>query len=188
LEKKHYFWAVRIPSESKHILKNQVQLVQDYFPFKRWVHVEDYHITLSFLGFAEPDKLKQSINLVGEFVEQIKSFSLYVNCLGVFGNKNSPRIFWAGVEKEEKLFQLQKGIAKACKQAGFTLETRPYSPHITLARNWEGEIFNPQVVEEHNPFSSEKLSFLVQEIVLYQTNLEKTPKYEAIENFPLLSE
>lgn len=56
--------------------------------------------------------------------------------LNIFGSPKSPRIFWAQVNEVEPLFHLQEIVHKMCLAAGFTLETRPYHPHITLARKW----------------------------------------------------
>ena len=74
----------------------------------------------------------------------------------------------------------------ACEEAGFELETRPFRPHITLARKWIGEeAFQQTLLEIWNELQSEPLAFQANEVVLYQTHLHKTPKYEAIQVFPL---
>lgn len=184
----HYFWAVQLPVDTKKLIFNHMEQLKSTFPFKRWVHMMDYHITLSFLGSVETEKVKPVIDIVGEEIKSISSFPLHLTGLGVFGNKVAPRIFWVAVNHEKKLFNLQKSVHNACKNAGFILESRSFNPHITIARNWIGNEFEKNIIEENNPFQSINASFTVDEVVLYKTNLEQTPKYEPIATFSLLVE
>ncbi len=46
------------------------------FPFKRWVHELDYHITLTFLGSAQEEKLVEATSLVGDALEVRRLFQL----------------------------------------------------------------------------------------------------------------
>ncbi|RKI99580.1 RNA 2',3'-cyclic phosphodiesterase, partial [Butyricicoccus sp. 1XD8-22] len=55
----HYFFAVKLPDEVKTFMSEWVQKNKREYPFARWVHPEDYHITLAFLGFAEEQKLQK---------------------------------------------------------------------------------------------------------------------------------
>lgn len=184
----HYFWAVRMPTAIKHRIYDQFNDLQQVFPFKRWVHKDDYHITLAFLGSVESSKLNVVVELVQEGMKEEKAFPLQVEGINIFGNKHSPRIFWASVNDEERLHRLQALVANQCIEAGLRLETRPFHPHITLARNWTGSDFNQQLLQKCNPFAGKPFSFEVNEVVLYQTNLEKTPKYESIATFSLVGE
>jgi RNA 2',3'-cyclic 3'-phosphodiesterase len=184
----HYFWAVRLPSDTKQSIQTQLAKVQKKFPFKRWVHVEDYHITLAFLGAVERQKLDLVMELVDRSIQGVKAFPLHIQGLNVFGNKKAPRVFWTSVKQEKQLNSLQSFVFKACLEAGFSLETRPFTPHITLARNWNGPDFEPEWLEQYNPFKYVDFSFMAEEVVLYRTHLEKTPKYEAIATISLLVE
>lgn len=185
----HYFWAVQIPDHIKQSLHDEMANLQQIFQFKRWVHMNDYHITLAFLGAMDPEKRQSVIELVGSAIKDEKAFTLQIQGLNVFGNKKSPRIFWGDVHHESKLFQLQEIVHKKCQEAGFILEDRQYHPHITLARKWIGnEAFDMRLLEKYNPFYEKPLSFQANKIVLYKTNPEKTPKYETIETFLLLAD
>ena len=185
----HYFWAISIPDVVKKALFIELEKIKGNFPFKRWVHELDYHITLTFLGSAQEEKLKESIRVVGDVVKNKKAFQLELLGLNVFGNREAPRIFWASVKQENQLFELQKQVHKDCSEVGFTLDSRPYLPHLTLARNWNGEEkFERDWLEKYNPFKCMPISFIADHVVLYKTNLEKTPKYEAIATFRLCEE
>lgn len=183
----HYFWAVRIPDVVKQIIHDELTQIKPIFQFKRWVDLNDYHITLAFLGSVNLQQLSSVIRLVGDAINKQKAFMLGVEGLNVFGPQKSPRIFWGAVNEVKQLYLIQEIVHKTCLAAGFSLETRPYHPHITLARKWgKNEDFQMSDLVTHNPFREKALSFEVSEIVLYKSNLENTPKYESIAAFSLV--
>ncbi|WP_102693880.1 RNA 2',3'-cyclic phosphodiesterase [Rummeliibacillus pycnus] len=183
----HYFWAVQLPENIKQSIHEEMMNLKSIFQFKRWVHMSDYHITLSFLGSMDAQRQDSVIDLVGNAIKDEKAFKLQIQGINIFGDQKSPRIFWGAVNHERALFHLQTIVQEKCQEAGFTLETRPYHPHITIARKWSGdEEFNMEFLERYNPFQESLLSFQANKIVLYKTNLEKTPKYEPIETFTLI--
>ena len=177
----HYFWAVKLPDAIKQSIHDELNNVQPIFQFQRWVHRDDYHITLAFLGSADEQRLQEVINLVGQAMTEQHSFPLQIIGLNTFGNNKAPRIFWGAGNEEDRLYELQAIVHQKCLEGGFTLESRPYHPHITIARKWSAqEEFNMQLLTKHNPFQEKHLCFSVNEIALYKTNLDKIPKYEPI--------
>ena len=185
----HYFWAVKLPDDIKQSIYDEISHVQRIFQFQRFVHKEDYHITLAFLGAADEQRLQSVIDLVGQAMTEQHSFPLQIIGLNTFGNSKAPRIFWGAVNEEKRLYEVQTIVHQQCLAAGFTLESRPYHPHITIARKWcADEEFDPQLLTKYNPFHEKPLCFTVNEIVLYKTNVDKTPKYEPIVRFSLQGE
>lgn len=175
----HFFFAVKIPEQTKLMMKDLLESLKEKFPFKRWVHHEDLHITLAFLGFAPSDKLINAIKNVNDAVGGVKPLKLEFKGLGIFGSPNSPRIFWTDTKESKELVMVRNKVYKACLDAGFQLETRPFRPHITIARNWVGqEPFQKELLDSWKTFKYEQTVFETNEIVLYQTHLQKTPKYE----------
>ncbi len=185
----HYFFAVSLPEETKRELNKVCLALREQLPFNRWVHQEDYHLTLAFLGAAQADKLLAAKSLVQASLDGEKSYYLHINQLGVFGKEDEPRIFWADTLKEIQLSSIRNKVFSSCVQAGFELDIRPFKPHITLARKWIGTTpFAARLLTENNPFYQAPLSFPVNEVVLYQTHFDRIPKYEKIAIFPLLNE
>lgn len=183
----HFFFAVKIPEETKLIMKDHCEKLKVAFPFSRWVHYRDLHITLAFLGFAPPEKLSDAEKNVKEVLTHSESLKLQINKLGIFGKTDSPRIFWADTLENALLQQVRKKVFSACEKAGFQLETRPFRPHITLARKWVGENpFETQLLALWQEIQPEPLAFEATEVVLYQTHLNKLPKYEVKTVFPLI--
>lgn len=185
----HFFIAVPIEKAQKDMIHSWLANKKDYFSFKSWVHQDDYHITLAFLGHVDSiDLLTQLSELLKEKVAKISPFVLSLKGIDVFGKKDFPRIFWAGIEDSSPLHYLQKQVFHACKESGFNLDSKPFRPHITLARRWKSE--NPFVRSEEfkQAFQEESQSFLVKNIHLYRTHLDRVPKYETIDVFPLQGE
>ncbi|MCJ8009546.1 RNA 2',3'-cyclic phosphodiesterase [Lederbergia wuyishanensis] len=182
----HYFYALALPNEVKQYLKKLSEQTNDPFPFKKWVHQEDYHITLAFLGHAAEEKLSESVQLVKEKLNDIPSFKLELSNIGIFGSPRAPRILWAGVNHSETLHSLRANVYDSCVQAGFQLETRPFKPHITLARKWNGEdSFSYDDFQKYTEKNLDEFDFIANEVVLYHTHPENTPKYEKVETFQL---
>lgn len=175
----HFFFAIKIPQETKLIMKENSERLKEILPFSRWVHHEDLHITLAFLGNAPSEKLTSVMEKVYGTFSGSKGFILEINKLGIFGKLDSPRIFWADTKESNDLQMVRKKVFTTCLDAGFQLETRPFKPHITLARKWTGDKpFQKNLLDVWNELQPEPLSFKVSEVVLYQTHLDKTPKYE----------
>ncbi len=185
----HYFFAVRIPDETKYIMKDHIGKLKEIIPFSRWVYHKDLHITLAFLGGAAPEKLVLAEKNVKEALGNTKAVTLKINDLGIFGKEESPRVFWADTEESNELRTIRQEVFSACTRAGFQLETRPFRPHITLARKWKGEeTFQKELLKVWTELQREPLVFQARDVVLYQTHLDQIPKYEAVTIFPLQSE
>lgn len=183
MKKTHYFIAVPIADEVKKQIADWKEGIAATFPFRTWVHQQDYHITLAFLGYVPPAKIEELCQMIRQVAKRHAPFALSLSEIQMFGNRTAPRILWQGVEKEEKLFALQRDVYAACTAIGFSLEKRPFTPHITIARKWQGnEGFQLRDLQM-KPRVSE--TFPVGQIVLYQTHLDRTPKYEALALFPL---
>jgi len=184
----HFFFAIRIPEQTKLVIREHMEKIKERTPFSHWVHYQDLHITLAFLGSSSPDKLIEADKNVKAVLIDETAFTLKINKLGFFGSGTSPRVFWADTEENNHLQTIRKKVFSACAKAGFQLETRPFRPHITLARKWIGQqSFQIELLDLWEEFQPAPLSFIAGEVVLYQTHLNKTPKYEAIKIYPLTS-
>jgi RNA 2',3'-cyclic 3'-phosphodiesterase len=175
----HFFFAIKMPLETKLIMQKYTEKLKEILPFSRWVHHQDLHITLAFLGNAPSEKLTSAMENVQATLSGSEGFMLEINKLGIFGKLDSPRIFWADTKESNELQVVRKKVFTACLDAGFQLETRPFKPHITLARKWIGDKpFQQNLLNVWAELQPEPLLFNVNEVVLYQTHLDKTPKYE----------
>lgn len=177
--KTHYFFALSLPSETKRYLDECMHLMKAQNSFKKWVHPEDYHLTLAFLGSAE--KLGPVLEKAGSL--QLPPFPLTLERFGTFGKSDSPRILWMGILSSDMLHNVRGRVYGACEETGFQSDKRPFSPHITVGRKWNEQTpFTDEWLNGFQPAASH--TFTATEMVLYQTHPDRTPKYEAIYTIP----
>lgn len=89
---------------------------------------EMLHLTLAFLG--EMEDLAPARAAVADF-RGTGSFPLTVEGTGRFGDT-----WWAGVRENPALEALALGLQEDLRCRGFSLEKRPWRPHITLVRHY----------------------------------------------------
>lgn len=182
---KHYFLAVKLPETIKNEFALYTEKIKDELPFRRWVHREDLHITLAFLGYATEEQLHNISKIMPSIAKKYEALSLKLTTLNTFGKKESPRILWYGIEDNSDLYALRQDIFLECERLGFSLDKRPFHPHITLARQWKGGNFCEELLI---PFHTMNSLFLASGFVLYQTNLQSVPKYEIIHSYTFKEE
>lgn len=183
----HYFLALALPAQTKELLFKWREMLEPRLPFKSWVHPEDLHITFAFLGGQASFKQLTAIKKVmAEIAKKHQNFTLQLNGLGIFGKSESPRILWAGVEESAPLRALQKDIYVACTELGFSLDKRKFTPHITIARRWKSEqTFLTNDLNEIVRPKEDKSIVKATHFVLYQTHMNRTPKYQPLSIFSL---
>ena len=95
----------------------------------RWMAPESWHITLQFLGNRSEEQYECAVARLRAI--HLPPVSIKLDALGVFDRTG---IVFAGVRLSPQLVQLQERVTAATEPCGFVAETRPYHPHITLAR------------------------------------------------------
>ncbi|SHE32419.1 2'-5' RNA ligase [Seinonella peptonophila] len=178
---KRTFVGLSLPANIKEQLGGWMEENQLKLPFRKWTIPEDIHITLHFLGETTEEQLKHIKSILTEVCSKHRSFSLSLNGFGIFGQNHQPRIFWSGVGGDlEQLQNLQKSIVKELDLIGFPNENRPYRPHITLARKYESNTFNPSVLPSLPKIEAE---WIINKGVLYESKLGQRQRYHQIEYF-----
>lgn len=188
MDRQRLFVAVALPEPVREELRAWCAHAKGNVAFQKWVHPDDWHITLKFLGDTSVENLSEIKRLLGEVAYRVGAFELALKGVGWFGPPNSPSILWAGVQDHNRrLEELHKQVDRVMGQLGFPAETRPYHPHVTLARRYQGI----------QPFAKDRLPSLfarqpggsmhwqVREFVLYASHLGRTPMYEPLETFRL---
>ena len=121
------FTALEIPREAALSLS----LLRGGLPGARWIDVENYHLTLRFIGDVEghvADGIVDALDRVHR-----PSFMLTLCGVGAFGQKK-PHAVWAGVAASPDLAALQADIDRVCQRLGVAADPRKFMPHVTLAR------------------------------------------------------
>ena len=142
-------------------------------PGGRDVPLRNWHMTLHFIGNTSFDE-KNCLNRQAGKVKAT-AFELTVNQTGFF---RKPKVFWLGCEKPpEALFNLQKKLGRKISRCEYIPETRPYSPHITIAR---------KVVRPPESVQVNSIEWLVDEFVLIESvSVKGGVRYRVIETYPL---
>ncbi len=97
----------------------------------RWTHPDDLHITLRFLGEVEEARIEEIDAELGRV--RRPPLGVELQGLGFFDVKKNP-VLYARVESVRKLTTLCAEITDVLTPLGFDFGTRPYAPHVTLAR------------------------------------------------------
>jgi len=179
----HYFVAIPLTDALKNHFSNWQEELKEKLPYKQWTNKLDLHITLKFLGAVEHEQLNRLQQELKQ-VENANAFSTKTGTVRVFGNPLKPRVLWACVDKTDALTFLYEQVEAAADRAGFTKETRPYRPHITLAKKWDGSP-NWELVKTMQTQFKEKRILQVEEIVVYQIFPNQRPKYKVVSSFNL---
>ena len=136
MEQVRSFIAIELPNELKVGLSQlEAQLKSGKQSGVKWVNPYSIHLTLKFLGSIAVDKISQITKSMNEAVQGISPFHLEVKELGAFPNLRRVQVVWVGISGEvDKLAQLQQRIESNLARLGFAPESRPFTPHLTLAR------------------------------------------------------
>ena len=136
MEQVRSFIAIELPDELRQELSRlEAQLKSATPPGIKWVDPYGIHLTLKFLGDIAVDRIEEITGAIAQAAEGIPPFHLSVKDLGVFPNLRRPQVAWVGMSGEtDKLSQLQKQIESRLARLGFSAESRPFTPHLTLAR------------------------------------------------------
>jgi len=133
----------------------------------RWTAPESWHVTLQFLGNATAEQLE----CLKAHLSQVRSEPVPVE-LGELGCFERAGVFFADVTVTPELAALEKSVVAATSRCGFVAETRPYHPHITLARvKGQGRGAELRVLRAKVCNQPAFARFTASELVLYESHL-----------------
>jgi RNA 2',3'-cyclic 3'-phosphodiesterase len=181
------FIAIELTDEIRKAVEELLGELRKAAPRAKWVGAENLHVTLKFLGRTEPDKLAAIQNALGS-LRSPEPVALDFHGLGFFPNEKRPRVFWMGMNASSNLPVLAEAIDQTMHKLGFPLETRPFAPHLTLAR------FEPpglpgklgQVVTQSSMRNFGSLT--AREFHLIESKLKPTgAEYTTLQSFPFVA-
>ena len=121
------FTALEIPRNAAMSLS----LLRGGLPGARWIDVENYHITLRFIGDIDGRTADEVVDRLDRIDRP--EFQLNLTGMGSFGSKK-PHSIWAGVSPSPEMHALQAEIERICQRIGLPPDPRKFMPHVTLAR------------------------------------------------------
>lgn len=175
------FAAIKPPDK----IFDRIEPLQKGIEGVRWSPRENLHITLGYFGLVSDDfaevldhELARSAGV---------GFELSLKGVGIFGGSR-PHTLWLGLKPSKALEGLHKHCRRAARRAKIDMETRNFSPHLSMAYMNRGISLADlsRYVRRHDNFKSKP--FLVDEFSLFSSNPQKNNPniYQKEANYPLL--
>ena len=182
------FCAIELPEALRSRVGEHTHRLREAFPQVRasWERPEKIHITLKFLGDVEVSRVEELSRAAGRAAAHVEPFELTIAGPGAFPPHGPPRVLWLGIEDASgQLSSLHRSLEDECAAAGFQRDSRPFKPHLTLAR-----IRTPHSARElaaaHRASSFEPQRFNVSELVLMRSELGPSgSRYTPLSRYPL---
>jgi 2'-5' RNA ligase len=152
----------------------------------RWTSPENLHITSKFVG-DWPDARVPELEGALAAMDPAGEFEVTVARFGFLPNPHRPKIFFAGVRGEVGLGALAARTDATLAPLGVKPESRPYTPHLTLARIGNEDIGAlRERIAAVPPESFEFGSFSVREFHLYLSKASPAGSaYSRLATYPL---
>ncbi len=155
-----------------------------------WLHPDDYHLTVRFLGALDDDEVQLLPTLVDDVAASIRRPSLRLSGLGATGTRGHrlaavPRAVFAAVADAEH------ACAGLHRDLGECLDEQPerdFLPHLTLCRPQPqaatGQLFRdwPHLLEAHGVADWGPCT--IESLTLFRSG-EFTPRYETLATWPV---
>ncbi|HAA24535.1 MAG TPA: RNA 2',3'-cyclic phosphodiesterase [Ruminiclostridium sp.] len=169
------FYAIEFDERTKDLLSKEQGILKVKALKANMTRRENLHLTLRFIGEVNPSYIPVFTNILNVAASNCSPFQLTLTGPGAFARGNKSIIWW-GVEHSAALHQLYEKIEEQIRRNGFPAENRPYTPHITLAREFTAGDGNIEsVLDNIKPLNH---SFPVKNISLMEsTRIDGKLKY-----------
>ena len=129
------FVAILLPDDWLAALAGTQDGLRDAGLDLRCVRAEGIHLTLKFLGETPARRVAEISSTLEAAAARAGPCEVTLGASGFFGPRRRPRVVWQGIEGDlSALAAVQRAVDEALAGLGFARETRPFSPHLTLAR------------------------------------------------------
>jgi 2'-5' RNA ligase len=130
------FIALAPPDHAKEELARELRPAYGTHPHMRWNRIEDWHITLAFLGELPVGTVPLLHAPLADLAAKHRALRLALRGSGNFDD----RVLWSGIDGDlDGLHMLAADVRAAVKNCGVAFEGRPLHPHLTLARARRGD-------------------------------------------------
>lgn len=177
------FCAFDLPAQVRELMGEHIQRLRKDFPDAAvsWGRVENFHLTVKFLGGIEIDRVELISTAAAQAIRDIRPFEIFVGKTGVFPRPSRPQVLWIGVtDPQTKLAVLHERLENACAAEGFEKEDRAYHPHLTVARIRKSQGAR-QLADAHLQMKFESVPVELNELIVFRSELSsKGPRYTTI--------
>ncbi len=185
------FIALELNGALQHHLSEMIRQMASALPDLRWVDPLSIHLTLAFLGALTDERLVEAMQATEVAAQSIPTFDYRLAHMGVFSSQRYPRVIWVGIEEPSgTLLRLHRVLNRELEQRGFAVDTRPFSPHLTLSR--VKAPLSPEEVQTLQCFIEDRRKFAaspsyhVSQINVMKSELSRVgAKYTCLKAYPL---
>ena len=153
----------------------------------RWVQLEGLHMTLRFLGPTPATQVPSVAAALDRAAAGRPAFDIRLAGSGAFPTADRPRALWLGIAAgAEAMGAISAAFEAELGALGWALESRPFRPHLTIART-DGVRAGPAAVEALGRTATDlDAGFRASDVVLYRSHLGSGPaRYERLHAVPL---
>ncbi|MFE1949445.1 RNA 2',3'-cyclic phosphodiesterase [Streptomyces sp. NPDC059524] len=127
----HAFIALAPPDDAKNELARALGPAYAACPDLRWNRIEDWHITLAFLGELPVRVVQRLRGPLADLAAARPALELSL----VGGGHFDERVLWSGIAGDlGPLHELAEAVRARVRHCGVSFVERPLRPHLTLAR------------------------------------------------------
>ena len=131
------FCAIEIPETLRALVLRHIARLKEAVPGVKatWSRDANLHLTLKFLGEIPQSSVSDISTAASRAVVGLAPFSIRLEQTGTFPKQDQPRVLWIGINDfSGKLSELQARLEDESASAGFVRDSRPFHPHLTVAR------------------------------------------------------
>jgi 2'-5' RNA ligase len=141
-------------------------------PDPRWTRPEGLHITLHFLGMLPNNTEAHLTQAMDQILGNHGRLDLELGPLGVFGRKKErPQVLHLEVDGPgiDALGRMHRQLAGTLVDLELQPETRPYHPHLTLARARDRGGDHALAMLRDSREANVRVPFVADRVVLYES-------------------
>lgn len=127
------FIAITLTDDIKDSLCETISELRAIARRGRYTLRENLHLTLVFVG--ETNRVDDILDVMDEVCEEVffEPIRISLSDAGVFEGQSGD-LHWIGVENRPELNKLADNLSDKLRSAGFEIEKRRFTPHITIGR------------------------------------------------------
>jgi RNA 2',3'-cyclic 3'-phosphodiesterase len=182
------FCAIELPESVRKLALQHLAHLKEKVPNAKasWARDASLHLTLKFIGEIPKTSVANFSAAVSRVVSDVPVFSIRLEQTGTFPTHGEPRVLWVGINDESsQLAKLHARLEEESAGAGFAKDTRPYHPHLTIARLRQP--YNARALAAaHKQLEFAPLEIAVTELLVIRSELSSEgSKYTAVSRHPL---
>jgi 2'-5' RNA ligase len=165
------FIAIELPADVRARIAQHVAGLRHGLPDVRasWSREDNLHLTLKFLGNVPVADTPKVSNAVERVTKPMSAFGVTVSGCGLFPPQGRPSVLWLGTQAAG-LQALHAAIGQELDAADFPRESRPFRPHLTIARLRQSQGAR-HLAELHKSLGFAPIEFEVSQVVVFKSEL-----------------